>query len=124
YGKALGIISAYDQFNIANNDGVLAANRTHIFNAAYSVELPNLTKSRAAGGLVNGWQLSGITQIQSGANLPANSGENYGFNLNGYKIPGTQFNVSNVSILGTNDLALHPILTCDPKSGLGHNQYI
>ena len=124
YGKALGIIGSYDQFNVANNYGVLSANRTHIFNAAYSVELGNFTKDKIAGGFVNGWQLSGVTQIQSGADLPANSGENYGFNLNGYQIPGTTYNVSNVSILGTPDLALHPILTCNPTSNLGHNQYI
>ena len=88
YGKALGILSAYDQFNMANNYGVLAANRTQIFNAAYSVELGNPVHGKVAGGFVNGWQLSGITQLQSGANLAANSGENFGFNLNGYKIPG------------------------------------
>ena len=124
YGKGLGILNTYDQFNIGNNYGVLAGNRTHVFNAAYSVELPNFTSDKIAGGFVNGWQLSGITQIKSGANLPANSGENFGFNLNSYKIPGTQFNVSNVSILGTNDIALHPILTCNPTSNLGTNQYI
>jgi len=124
YGKALGILGAYDQFNIANNYGVLAANRTQIFNAAYSIELGNPVHGKVAGGFVNGWQLSGITQLQSGANLAANSGENFGFNLNGYKIPGTTFNVSNVSILGTPDIQLNPILTCNPTSNLGPHQYI
>jgi len=123
YGRALGIISAYDQFNLANDYGVLAANRTHIFNAAYSVELPSLAKTKVAGGFVNGWQLSGITQIQSGANLAAISNE-FSPNLNGYHIPGTQFNVSNVSILGTPDIQLSPILTCNPTSNLGPHQYI
>ncbi|HUK18593.1 MAG TPA: carboxypeptidase-like regulatory domain-containing protein [Bryobacteraceae bacterium] len=124
YGKAMGILGAFDQFNVANNYAVLAANRTHIFNAAYSVELGTFTHGKVAGGFVNGWQLSGITQVQSGANLAANSGENFGFNLNGYKIPGTQFNVSNVSILGTPDIQLSPILTCNPTSNLGPHQYI
>jgi hypothetical protein len=124
YGKALGILGMFDQFNISNNYGVLAANRTHVFNVAYSIELGNFTHGKVAGGFVNGWQVSGITQVQSGANLPANSGENFGLNLNSYKIPGTTFNASNVSVLGTNDIALHPILTCNPTSNLGHNQYI
>ena len=124
YGKAMGIIGMYDQFNVANNYGVLAANRTHIFNAAYSFQLPDFTTQRALGGVVNGWQLSGITQIQSGANLGANSGENFGMNLNNYLIPGTQFKVSNASILGTTDIQLNPILTCNPASNLGSHQYI
>ena len=49
---------------------------------------------------------------------------NFNLNLNGAKIPGTDYNISNVSLLGTNDIRLSPILTCDPKSGLGHNQYV
>jgi len=124
YGKALGILSAYNQFNVASNYGVLAASRTQIFNAAYSIELGTFTHGKVAGGFVNGWQLSGITQLQSGANLAANSGENFGLNLNSYKIPGTQFNVSNVSILGTPDIQLQPILTCNPASNLGPHQYV
>lgn len=125
YGKALGILGALDQFNVSNNYGVLAANRTHVFNAAYSVQLPDFTRDKVAGGFVNGWQISGITQVQSGQNLTANSGgQNFGMNLNNYLIPGTQFKVTNVSILGTNDLQLNPILTCNPASNLGPNQYI
>ena len=124
WGKALGILGTLDQFNINNNYGVLAANRTHVFNAAYSVQLPDLTKSRGLGYAVNGWQISGITQVQSGANLSANSNQNFGMNLNNFTIPGTQFKVSNVSVLGTPNIQLNPILTCDPRSGLGPHQYI
>jgi hypothetical protein len=124
FGKSMGILGAYNQFSVADNYGVLAANRAHIFNAAYSIELGNFTTNKAAGGAINGWQLSGVTQIQSGANLAANAGENFGFNLNGYTIPGTTFNVSNVSILGSPDIQLNPILTCNPTSGLGPHQYI
>ena len=47
YGKAMGILGTYDQFNINNNYGVLAGNRTHIFNAAYSVELPRLHQAES-----------------------------------------------------------------------------
>ena len=125
YGKALGILNGWDQFNLNNDYGVLAANRTHVFNVAYSLELGNLTKDKVAGGFANGWQISGVTQIQSGANLSANSGNgNFGMNLNGYTIPGTTYNVTNVSILGTNDIQLQPVLTCNPTSSLGSHQYI
>ena len=128
YGKALGLVSFHDQFNLDNNYGVLPSNRTHIFNIAYSIELGNPMKDKLAGGFVNGWQVSGVLQAQSGANLSGfqniGNGANFNMQTNGAKIPGTTFNISNASLLGTNDIALNPILTCDPRSGLGNNQYI
>jgi Carboxypeptidase regulatory-like domain len=124
YGKAMGILGFYNQFNLADNYGVLAANRTHIFNAAYSIVLPNFAKGKMAGGFVNGWQLSGITQIESGANLSGNSGQNFGMNLNSATVPGTSYLSSNLSLLGTPDIQLSPILTCNPRQGLASHQYI
>jgi hypothetical protein len=128
FGKAMGIVSnnnaPLDQFNLNNDYGVQAGNRTHIFNIAYSIEMGNFVKDKIAGGFVNGWQLSGIIQAQSGANLTGNSNQYFGMNLNGAKIPGTDYNISNVSILGTNDIQLSPILTCNPTSNLGPNQFI
>jgi len=126
YGKAMGIVNpALDQFNLNNDYGVQSTNRKQIFNAAYSIELGSPMKSNAfAKGLINGWQLSGITQLESGPNLTGISGQNFGMNLNNYDIPGTTFNVSSASILGTPDIQLNPILTCNPTSNLGHNQYI
>jgi hypothetical protein len=50
FGKALGIVGFYDQTNLDNNYGVLAGNRTHIFNSAYSFELGNPVKGKLAGG--------------------------------------------------------------------------
>ncbi|MCX6631039.1 MAG: TonB-dependent receptor [Candidatus Solibacter sp.] len=126
FGKAMGIVNpSLDQFNLSNNYGVQPSNRKHIFNAAYSIELGSPAKDKVLAGFINGWQLSGITQIQSGANLTGFSGgQNFSLNLNGAKIPGTAFNVSNVSLLGTNDIQLNPTLTCNPTSGLGKNQFI
>ena len=119
FAKALGFVSpAYDSFNLANNYTVQSSNRTHIFNAAYSIELGNPAHNKIAGGFVNGWQVSGILQLESGANLTGIQGENFGLNLNSYKIPGTTFNVSNTSLLGTTDIALHPLVTCNPTSNL------
>ena len=67
-----------------------SGNRTHIFNAAYSIELGNpVRNNKIAGGFVNGWQLSGITQLESGPNLTGIQNQNFGMNLNGYKIPGS-----------------------------------
>jgi len=134
HGKAMGIVNtgtvpnpSMDQFNLNNNYGVQLGNRSQIFNAAYSIELGNPVRDKIAAGFLNGWQLSGITQLQSGANLSGlsiNNNTNFGMNLNGAKIPGTQFNISNVSLLGTNDISLSPMLTCNPSAGLGKNQFI
>ena len=109
YGKALGIVNFADQFNLNNDYGVQPANRTHIFNAAYSVELGNFTHNKIGGGVINGWQLSGITQWQSGANLTGFSGgANFGMNLNSYTVPSTGFVASNVSLLGTSEYPAQP----------------
>lgn len=125
YGKSLGIVNYADQFNLNNDYGVQPGNRTQIFNAAYSVELGNFTHNKIGGGVINGWQLSGLTQVQSGANLAGfSSNANFNLNLNSLKIPGTNYNISNASLLGTTDIQLNPILTCNPTSNLGHNQYI
>jgi hypothetical protein len=126
FGKAMGIIDpTRDSFNLNNDYGVQPTNRKHIFNAAYSVELGNHTRNKVAGGLINGWQFSGITQLQSGANLSGfSSNNNFGLNLNGAKIPGTDYNISSQSILGTSDIQLNPILTCNPTANLGKNQFI
>jgi len=125
YGRSMGIVGEYDQYNLSNDYGVTSQDRRQIFNIAYSIELGSPVKSnKALGGMVNGWQLSGITQFESGPNLSAYQSENFGMNLNGYKIPGTTFNVSNESLLGTSDIQLGPLLTCDPRKGLATHQYI
>ncbi|HWC96605.1 MAG TPA: carboxypeptidase-like regulatory domain-containing protein [Candidatus Sulfopaludibacter sp.] len=126
FGKAMGIVSTtLDQFNLNNDYGVQSTNRTHIFNAAYSVELGTPIKhNKALGGAVNGWQLSGILQLESGPNLSGIQGEAFGMNLNGAQLPGTAINISNVSLLGTPNIQLNPVLTCNPSSNLAANQYI
>ncbi len=125
FSKALGIISStYDTFNMNNNYGVQPGNRSHIANVAYSIEAGKFTSNKIAGGLVNGWQVSGVMQLESGANLSGQRTNNFSMNLNSYKIPGTTFNVSNVSLLGTPDIVLHPLVTCDPGKNLAEHQYV
>jgi hypothetical protein len=124
FSKSMGIVGFYDQFDVSHNYGVLPNNRKHLFNAAYSIELPKANVNKFVGGFVNGWQVSGILQMESGPNLTGYQGQNFGMNLNGAKIPGTNFAISNVSILGTPDIQLNPILTCNPTSNLGPHQWI
>ncbi|MGC2656731.1 MAG: carboxypeptidase-like regulatory domain-containing protein [Bryobacteraceae bacterium] len=131
FGKAMGIVSnTYDYFNLKNDYGVQPGNRKQIFNIAYSVQLPKFTSNRIGGGVINGWQVSGITQIQSGADLTGNASGNFGLTLNSADIPGALSStgqpivISNTSLLGTPDIQLNPVLTCNPTSNLGPHQYI
>jgi hypothetical protein len=121
FGKALGITGNANQLNINDNYGPTANDRRHTFNAAYSYEVPNLVRgdSKALRVLGNGWQISGITQFSTGQNLEQNG--NQSFNLqSGDYLP----NFSSTYINGTNSVALHPLLTCDPSKNLKANQYI
>jgi len=134
YGKSMGIVGNYDVFNLDNNYGVLPYDRRHIFNAAYSVELGSPVKGNAiARGLVNGWQLSGITQLQSGANISAltnyfSNDINFQQDANGnrYTIPvnGGQYQPNSRVVNGTPGLAFHPLQSCNPTSNLSDRQYV
>jgi hypothetical protein len=147
YGKQLGTISTgnvqsagtlVDPYNIENNYGVMPSDRRHLFNAAYSVEMGNLFKGNNAfaKGILNGWQLSGISQIQSGVNLAGASGYGYNLNLNGLRArngvlstPANDptesfFAITNRTIWGSPELPLRPAITCDPGSGLGDKQFL
>lgn len=110
-----------DAFNLRNNYGVLAYDRTHIFNASYIINLPNPLKGSSFGerigkNIVNGWVISGITQVQSGAPIqPSTNG-----NLNA-QYPGS---LSNANLLGSNiNTPIVPVLTCNPAQGLKSGQY-
>jgi len=123
FGKSLGVVGG-DQLNLNKDYGPLGSDRRHIFNAAYSIELGSPFRSNMlAKGLVNGWQLSGITQWQSGINLTANTGNNFNLNTNSYTTA-AGYNVSSRTINGPDSVPLQPLLTCNPGSGLGKNQYV
>ncbi len=122
WGKVLGIRdgesdngpgngTVIDLFNMDNNYGVLAYDHTHIFNAAYVVNLPKpIHGNSILGGAVNGWELSGGTSVQSGAPIQPNAGGNLYA-----QFPGS---VSNRTYLGTDSIQLQPKLTCDPRNGI------
>jgi hypothetical protein len=118
-GNGGGNGALLDPYSNSANYGVLAYDHTHIFNAAYVINLPSPVHSNViAKGFVNGWELSGITQLQSGAPIQPNS-PNGTLNL---ELPGgSQY--SNSSQLGTNSMNILPLLTCDPRSGLKSGQY-
>ncbi|HKW63192.1 MAG TPA: carboxypeptidase-like regulatory domain-containing protein [Candidatus Acidoferrum sp.] len=148
FGKALGIrgengAAAGDPTVLRSNYGTLPNNRAQIFNFAYVFEFPTLHNgNRFVKGAANGWQISGITQYQTGADLQAAVSSNFGYT--GFIPAGTTFmgqtltytdpitgqpvnyslQANSTNALGAPDLTLMPTLTCDPRSGLKANQYI
>jgi hypothetical protein len=86
--------------------------------------LGNPVRNSAIGrGLVNGWQFSGITQWQSGINLTANTGGNFSLDTNGNNLS-NGYAITARSVNGTDMIGLRPLVTCDPRSGLGPNQFV
>jgi hypothetical protein len=117
FSKALATSTAagaFADYGAREYWSVTPSNRAHVFNAAYVFTLPTTARgSRLVRGAVNGWEISGITQIQSGAQLTANTGANLG--LNG--------NSGGVTLVGSPDVTPAPVLLCDPTKGLKSGQY-
>lgn len=125
YGKTLGIAGAYDEFNLQNNYGPLPNDRRHVFNSAYSFELPNIYRGSAklAKGLANGWQFTGITQVQSGVNLTGNTGGAFNLDYNGATLANGQ-TISSNTVFGTPSIVVRPLLTCDPQGSGDGQRYV
>ena len=154
FSKALGILGiggsntfSYpaDPFNYRNDYSNMPFDRRHIFNASYSYAFGNLVQNRWVGEVTNGWEVSGIVNYQSGANLPSIVNSN--FNLSGsITVPvgttatvngsnsstctttsgkGTcSFGISNTTVLGTPDVNLQPRIVGDPQSTTGSHHYV
>src|SRR6185437_9295311 len=75
FSKVLGIrgeggAGTGDPTNLRNNYGTLPSNRTNIFNIATSYELPSMaTGNSFVKQAVNGWEMSGIVQYQTGSDI-------------------------------------------------------
>ena len=138
FSKALGIrgengSATGDPTSLKNNYGTLPNNRTNIFNIAYVYQLPNVASAANpfVRSLANGWQLSGITQYQTGADLQAAVTANFGYTA--FIPAGTTFmgktitspiQASAQNTLGTGDITLMPKLICNPAHGLHSHQYV
>ena len=159
--KSLGIVASnangqpngsasINPFNLASNYGVQPTDRRQLFNIAYSIDLGNPLHAHGfLAGATAGWQISGITQLQSGANITYAGGYNastiYNMALTCVSSDPTNFPcpqsaaiipgsvdanhpkgiaINNQSILGTNAAQLSPLVTCNPSSGLGSHQFV
>jgi len=124
FSKSLGLCGTSqfscalpDPTNLAHDYGILSLDRTHIFNSSYQFDFGNLSKNQIVGYFTNGWTIAGITTLQSGPDL-ASFRTNFGVD----NIP--SINNSNRVILGTPDITLQPVLTCDPRKNLQPHQFL
>ncbi len=129
WSKALGIRgtngngSVGDSLNLRNNYGLLPYNRKQIVNFTFSYqEGTKYHGNRYVGGVLNQWEISGITQLQSGPDVAA---FNSNFGINGgyeYEPAGTNVPLSvhfdGITQLGTPSVNVQPVITCDPKYNL------
>jgi hypothetical protein len=132
WSKALGVRGGYnngwtsDPTNMRADYGPLAFDRTQVFNASYSYDEGALfRKGRVLNGFINGWFLSGITNVQSGPNLQAVYSPDLALTgIVGSTANGTALNINNLTLLGTPDVTLMPTLTCNPAAHLQKNQFV
>jgi hypothetical protein len=134
FSKALGILGSaadfnwtagIDPFHLYNNYGPLNFDRTQVLNLSYSYQTGKFTQERLLGGFINNWLISGITNLQSGPNMQTGVSASPGYYTQGIIGQGaTQYGVSNTTILGTPDVNLQPVLTCNPAHGLASHQYL
>ena len=148
WSKTLGTGQQVNPFAIRPNYGVSAIDRPQVFNFSGSYEFDNVLtgSNRFVREIANGWTLSNITSWQAGGSLPAQFNNNTGnfamslqyATINGAPIQndptkagynplpaGVGTGLSQATYYGTNaSIVITPKLTCDPKSGLGHNQLL
>jgi hypothetical protein len=110
------------------NYGTLATDRTHVLAVAYNFFLPDIGKSLMGGNgfavaVLDGWQLTGISQFASGPPLQAYR-VNFGMQGTILDAQGNPVQLNSRRALGSPDTSLQPILTCDPTQGLSENQFI
>jgi len=129
FSKALGAnlsttTSGYADYGAKEFYGVLPIDRAHTLSASYVFSLPRLRSGKAfAKAALNGWEISGITQVTSGANLTSVDG-GWGWNFNTALPDVGGVAQDSVHLLGTPDVQLQPVITCNPKSNLQPGHYL
>ena len=128
FSKALGIggdiySTTFDGFDLRGRSyGPLGYDRTHIFSTAYSIELPSPIQSPVLREVINGWQITGISQMQSGAPLTVSpSGSTGVIDPNG---DGTTYlGIGSNQINGTPHSSARAVVICDPREGRQEGQF-
>ncbi len=117
-GTLGGEYSIIDPYDPDRTYGVLGSDRTHMLNVSWNAFLPDGARggmnNPIGRGLLNGWQLSGISSMASGIPIrPTFSGA-----ASSSAVAAAYFGTADVvgpSNSGGNALA--PVYTCDPRTG-------
>ncbi|PYR92101.1 MAG: hypothetical protein DMF84_14275 [Acidobacteria bacterium] len=119
-GTLGGEYSSIDPYDPRRTYGVLNEDRTHVLNVSWNAFLPDGAKSGMNNpigrGILNGWQVSGISSMASGIPYRLTFAGDAGSG----GIAAAYFGTSDVvgpSNNGGNALA--PVFTCDPRTGNG-----
>jgi hypothetical protein len=136
FGKTLAY-NAEDPFVMRRWYGPAPFDRSQTLSFSYFIKLPAFGKHLGAGRLasaaLDGWQFSGIFQAMTGGPISNNFGSEYSANRNTIGMYGN-VNMwegsddyipitSGGYVDGTPDEVAVPTLLCDPRHGLGKNQY-
>jgi hypothetical protein len=109
-----------DPFVASRTYGVRNEDRTHIFNLSWNTFLPDAAKGNnpVLRGVLNGWQLSGISTVASG--IPIWLG--FSGAAGDKTIAQAYYGTPDVVVLvapGTEQSGLSPVYTCDPRLSSG-----
>jgi hypothetical protein len=104
----------FKDYGIKEYWSVQSIDRGQTFNAVYVFTFPRMTYGSAFDhAVLNGWEVSGITQVMSGAQLTAAGG--------------TGLSVANgpnaAALVGSPDVTVYATLTCNPAKGLKKGQF-
>ncbi len=135
WSKALGVRGNWDTGYIGDpidphhDYGIVAFDRPHALNVTYSYqEGAKFRGNRVVGQVLNGWELSGVTSLQSGPDLAVlNGGTNFGLNGGVNYTAGTTTvgeSIGGAMWLGSGDYTLQPVVTCNPRSNLKKDQFV
>ncbi len=129
FGKAVGN-NAADSFDMSRTYGPLPWDRTHSVKIAYNISMPAFSKKymgnhKLGNALIDGWQVSGNTQFDSGAPMfPATPSFPGGLAISmmGTGDLGGVTQLGGRYIVGTPDENAVPLLVCNPTANLAAHQ--
>ena len=126
FSKALGTVATNETDGSAWADpidtrgrswGILPFDRTHVFNASYNYNFPDLARGSFKNGFTNavfnGWQMSGITTLQTGIPIRLR----FSGDINGGGSGLAWFGTDAFNILGQSVGAVAPVYLSNPSAG-------
>lgn len=97
------------------NWGVLPYDRTHIFNVTYNFLVPDMARGGFSNwftrGVLNGWQMSGITTFQSGVPIKLK----FTGDISGGGIAASWVGTDAFGLAGTSTGAIAPVISSHPQ---------